>query len=72
MLHVFCMSLIKIIGRNFALADLFDLSPKNKKNNKNNKVRRKITLQVNKMAIKKERGGATMGKGGVKGKKWAI
>ena len=45
MLHVFCMSLIKIIGRNFVLADLFDLSP-NKENN--NKVRCKLTLRVSK------------------------
>ena len=58
MLHVFCMSLIKIVGRNFVLADLFDLSPKNKnkRNNKNNKVRCKLTLRVSKNLQTGERG----------------
>ena len=43
MRHVFCMSIIKIVGRNFVVADHFYLS-----SNNNNKVRRKLNLRVSK------------------------
>ena len=57
MLHVFCMSLIKIIRRNFVLADLFDFSP----NNKNNKVCCKLTFLVSKNMLAWVRGVAHKG-----------
>ena len=57
MLHVICMSLIKIVGRNFVLADLFNLSPmKNNKKNKNNKVRCKLIGNVALLGLPKYNG----------------